>query len=141
MWRLTKGEKDFQKMMESKGMKLIPQPYLRKFRIRPDFYCVNDDTYYEVISTRSAYLVRAKHIRLSQKRGIRIKVVNPDGTPYERLKIRKRQPREKGTNPSYYIKDFPDNLWNKFRQICKERGVSMRSSIIKLIEDYMKERE
>jgi hypothetical protein len=72
----------FRNMMDSNGKTLIDQPYLEKSRMRPDFYCVEDKTYYIVIENRQAYHSRKQRIQQAILDGTRIKVVSPDGEPY-----------------------------------------------------------
>ena len=84
---INKGEIQFQILMEKKGYELISQPYLKQFRMRPDFYCLQNKTYYEVITTRQSYHFRKDKIKKAQESGFKIKVVNPDGTPYHSKKI------------------------------------------------------
>lgn len=79
---LNKGEQAFAEKMQAEGKKIIFQPYLREIKLRPDFYCVDDDIYYEVISTRQAYHLRKEKIKKAIDKGIKIKVVKPDGSPY-----------------------------------------------------------
>jgi len=88
-----KDEQRFYDSMIKKGKRLIIQPYLKQFKIRPDFYCIDEDTFYEVISTRQAYHSRKDRINAAIKKGLKIKIVNPDGTEYHskkpKLKIQK----------------------------------------------------
>lgn len=137
MWRLTKDEKKFSRVMKAKGMKLIPQPYLEKLHTRPDFYCINNDTYYEVISHRDSYLTRAKLIRRTKRRGIKIDVVNPDGTLYEKLKIARLKPRKDISNLSYLMRSCPKELWIKLKKKCDKEDITIRKFILKIIKDYV----
>jgi hypothetical protein len=88
---MNKKEEIFKKIMESKSMTLISQPYIKKLKMRPDFYCVEDETYYEVVGTRQAWW-QAKEKNLKAKRlGLKLKFVNPNGTQYV--------PRRRGWTP------------------------------------------
>lgn len=51
---------------------------------KPDFYCMEDDIYYEVSANRQAYHLSMKKIRRLREiyPDIKIKVVNPDGSEY-----------------------------------------------------------
>jgi len=82
---MVKSEEEFVNCPESQGKTLIPQP--RTFRYngtsyRPDFYCMQDDTYYEV----KTYLSIGGAIRLLEFKKfypyIKFKVVSPNGYPY-----------------------------------------------------------
>lgn len=82
---MVKSEKEFADIMISQGYTLIPQP--RTFRYngtsyRPDFYCMQDDTYYEV----KTYLSISAAIRLLEFKKfypyIKLKIVSPSGYPY-----------------------------------------------------------
>jgi len=79
---LNKSEIKFKEMMKSKGFELIPQPYLKKFKMRPDFYCPKTRTYYEVIGTRQAYHIKKEKIKFAIRNGLKVSVVHPDGRPY-----------------------------------------------------------
>lgn len=83
------GEKDFAEMMEKRGYTLIYQPSLPSFKMRPDFYCVEDETYYEIIATKQTYHARKDKIKNAQKMGIKLKVVYPDGTEFPIIKRNK----------------------------------------------------
>ena len=78
----NKNEIIFKRVMEEKGLTLISQPYIKELKIRPDFYCIENKTYYEVISTRQAYHVRKEKMLRAKQFGIKLQLVNPDGTSY-----------------------------------------------------------
>jgi len=73
------GERTFAKVMKARGDKFIHQPHIKHIKLRPDFYCLNDDTYYEVIGTRQAYYAKKRKLLKAQKIGIKIKIVEPNG--------------------------------------------------------------
>jgi len=82
---MVKSEREFADCPESQGKTLIPQP--RSFRYngtsyRPDFYCMQDDTYYEV----KTYLSIDEAIRLLEFKKfypyIKFKIVSPNGYSY-----------------------------------------------------------
>lgn len=79
---LNESEKAFSEIMENQGKKLIYQPYIREFKIRPDFYCLDDDTYYEVITTRQSYHSRKEKLKKAIESGLKLKIIKPDGSPY-----------------------------------------------------------
>ena len=79
---MTRARSRFQNRMNSNGLTLIDQPYLESCRMRPDFYCIEDETYYIVIENRQAYHSRKARIERAISSGTRIKVVTPDGDPY-----------------------------------------------------------
>ena len=79
---MTQSRSRFQNRMNSNGLTLIDQPYLESCRMRPDFYCIEDETYYIVIENRQAYHSRKRRIEKAISSGTRIKVVTPDGDPY-----------------------------------------------------------
>lgn len=85
----NKGEKSFEEIMKSRGFTLIYQPYLKEFKIRPDFYCIEEHKYYEVISTRQAFHARKIKMEKALKSGLNLILVNPDGTPYLRGNFKK----------------------------------------------------
>ncbi len=61
----------------------IPRPQMEgNITYTPDFYCFEDDIYYEVLASRSACSQRRKKIRLFKKQysNIKFKTVNPNGT-------------------------------------------------------------
>ena len=86
---INQGEERFRIMMEAKGFTLISQPMIEKAHIRPDFFCREEEIYYEVFSTRQAYHLRKFKIERAQRMGLRIKVVDPDGNPYPKPKLKK----------------------------------------------------
>ncbi len=90
----NKGEKIFEEIMKAKGFNLIYQPYIKKFKIRPDFYCLEDKTYYEVISTRQAFHNRKSKIKKAIKDGLNLMLVNPDGSLYDKKLTVPKHPLE-----------------------------------------------
>ncbi len=76
--------------MKSKGIDLESQPRIYLFNdgakdtyYRPDFYCPETDTYYEVIRTKQAYHLHKKQLQLMLINRYKIEVVNPDGSSYK----------------------------------------------------------
>jgi len=140
MWPLGKDEKIFKRIMEAKGKKLISQPYLEKLGIRPDFYCPEEDTYYEVISRRHSYLAKAKKIREVKRKRVKISVVNPDGTPYEPLFVREKRQKGKNEEKSYNLIHIDPDFWVRVKTKCIEEGISIRDKIITLLENWLTEK-
>ena len=91
----NKGEKEFYSLMRSKGILLERQPqYPKKFQRqnwpqRADFYSPITETYYEVISNYSAYYERYRLMLFAIFRGMKLNIVNPDGTVYRAPQNRK----------------------------------------------------
>ena len=84
-WEMVESEKEFARFMESQGKTLIPQPKTFRYNgtsYRPDFYCMQDDTYYEV----KTHLSPTQAIRLLKFKkfhpNIKFKIVSPNGYPY-----------------------------------------------------------
>jgi len=80
-------EEMFALYLESQGKAFAYEPIcfkLKKSRYTPDFYCPDDNTFYEVIGTRQAlHMSRAKIIRfLNEYPEIKFKLVRPDGKNY-----------------------------------------------------------
>jgi len=82
---IHESEKEFACFLESQGKSFVPQP--RTFRYngtsyRPDFYCPEDDIYYEVKTQLSSKIA----IRLLEFKKfypyIKLKIVSPNGYPY-----------------------------------------------------------
>ncbi len=88
---VNNGEKIFKDLMNDKGFTLVPHPYIRELKMTPDFYCVEDKTYYEIITTRQAYHSRKQKMWQAQRFNLNLKIVNPDGSPYI---PRRRGPRD-----------------------------------------------
>ena len=82
---MVKSEREFADFMISQGNTLIPQPRTFKYNgtsYRPDFYCMQDDTYYEV----KTYLSIGAAIRLLEFKKfypyIKLRIVSSSGYPY-----------------------------------------------------------
>lgn len=102
--RMNKTEQEFASMLESQNKLYFEQP--KKFKLpmphksyRPDFYVVEDGTFYEVAGTRQAYSYNREKYKVFQQvyPWLKFKVVNPDGTDYQHRKPRVtkvKQPHE-----------------------------------------------
>jgi len=82
---MVKSEREFADFLESQGKTWIAQPKTFKFNetsYRPDFYCPEDDMYYEV----KTHFGLGDAIRLLKFKKchpkIKLKVVSPNGYPY-----------------------------------------------------------
>lgn len=82
---MHKSEREFANFLESQGKTWIHHPKRFKFNdesYQTDFYCPEDDTYYEV----KTHLGLGEAIRLLRFKkfhpGIKFKVVSPNGYPY-----------------------------------------------------------
>ena len=82
---MFKSEKQFAEFLKSQGKTYKPQPKTFRFNgtnYRPDFYCPEDDTYYEVKKTLS--FGDTKRLLLFKKAfpNLKLKVVSPNGYPF-----------------------------------------------------------
>jgi len=82
---MVKSEKQFAHFLESQGKTYVPQPRTFKYNgksYRPDFYCMQDDTYYEV----KTQLLFSEAVRLLEFKKfypyVKLKIVAPNGYPY-----------------------------------------------------------
>lgn len=128
----------FMKIMESRGIKLIQQPYLREFHIRPDFYSPKEDIYYEVTSNRQAYLIKAKKIRQLNKKGLKIQFVRPDGSAYGPLSIKKVSRKDENENKNYMLVGISAKFWKQVRIKCISERVSIKGKILQLLDNWLK---
>jgi len=82
---MVESEREFADFLESQGKTYIAQPKTFKFdgtSYRPDFYCPEDNVYYEV---KTRFLLKEAIRLLKFKKfypNIKLKVVSPNGYPY-----------------------------------------------------------
>lgn len=128
------GEKQFAELLIKANKYFVYQPYLKAFKIRPDFFCIEDNIYYEVINTRQSYYARKDKIDAAIKAGINIKLVRPDGkeyisgekTDFDNIKVK-----------SLFIKDIPENLGMQIKVIAAQKGITIRDFVIAALEAYL----
>jgi hypothetical protein len=87
---MNKHEMTFASFLESKGYLyfiqpkkfILPKPY---HSYRPDFYVVDNNTFYEVSGTRQAYSYGREKYELFKVEypDLKLEIVNPDGTRYK----------------------------------------------------------
>ncbi len=79
---MHKSEKQFADYLAKNKLHYIYQPKtkkLKELRYTPDFYVLQNHTFYEVVGTRQAYHQNKEKI-LKAKKIIKLKIVKPDGT-------------------------------------------------------------
>ena len=103
-------EKQNKLYFEQPKMFELPMPYKS---YRPDFYVVDDNTFYEVSGTRQAYsLGKDKYHSFRETYPhLKFKVVNPDGSIY-----RTYNTKIGSAKPSYKTKDISEPLWKLYKQ-------------------------
>lgn len=126
------GEREFSEILIKEGKSFLYQPYLREFKIRPDFYCIDDDIYYEVIKTRQSYHARKDKINNAIAAGINIRVVKPNGREY--VSGRKI---DFGKTRALFIKDIPEDLAIKIKATAALKNMKIRELVIAAIEAYL----
>lgn len=90
------SEQQFAKYLTTRGFDWVYEPFAFSLNVprpvqsgnrtyRPDFFCPDNNTYYEVSATRQAHSQSMVKIKLLKKLhpNMKIRVVNPDGTPYQ----------------------------------------------------------
>lgn len=90
-------ELQFAEVFTKRGLTLVAQPcrfWLAGIRQKysPDFFCVEEDTYYEVSGSRQAHSQgRARIVLMAREYShIKFRVVKPNGEPYREIKKKKR---------------------------------------------------
>ena len=90
-------EEQFAEFLAGQGLAWAFEPI--RFQVRestylPDFYCPDDDTFYEVVGTTSTYHQNKEKVKkfIKDYPHINFKYVNPDGSPFI-YKPRKRKRR------------------------------------------------
>lgn len=84
---MNNREETFAVYLETQGKAFAYEPIcfkLKKSRYTPDFYCPDNDTFYEVIGTRQALHASKNRIIkfLTEYSGIKFRLVRPDGKNY-----------------------------------------------------------
>ena len=112
-------ESQFAKHLENRNKSWVYQPErfkLKNTTYRADFYCPEDDTYYEVVGTRQAISALKWKIQefIRTYPDIKFKIVKPNGENYyynrnkqkETTNITKYAPSAKQKEIQLYPKDF-----------------------------------
>jgi len=136
--KINQGEKKFQEKLEAEGKRFILQPYIPELHMRPDFYCIDNETYYEVIGSRSGYCLRKDKIAEAIKKGIKLKIVNPDGTPYAPKPRGRPQKSHKKKTSDYYLK-VDDQFWKVVKIETAREGITIKTLILTLLDKWLRE--
>ena len=138
---MYKREKEFTKYLHKNGKSWIYQPErfkLEKTTYRADFYCPENDTYYEVAGSRQAFhLIKPKLIEfIKTYPKIKFKIVRPNGREYASkeslLKEGKSKPKKK------FLFYMSEEMKNDLLQIAKERYLSIAEIIRIAIKEKIK---
>lgn len=134
--RNNASENRFEQKLISEGKTLIAQPYLQEFHLRPDFYCPEEDTYYEVIGTRQAWYQKRLKIQEARDKGLKIVTVDANGDPYPYSGPRKTSPvnSEGETTFEYLIKNIPDDLL----VAAKKKAIDLNKTMKQVLLDALK---
>ncbi len=137
MYPMYPSERIFADYLESQGKTYKAQPKTFKFAgmsYRPDFYCIEENTYYEVIATRGAYYRLKKKMECFVKTypHMKFKIVKPNGEKYYSSKYIDRIPNKKQIN--FQIKEEVDL---KFKAAAKEDDMTPSQVLRKLIKQYI----
>jgi len=103
------SELKFLKMMEAKGFTLIYEPV--RFEVGfsimvPDFYCLEEHCFYEIIATSVDHLKIQRMFCLSVFfPGIKIKYVNPDGKP-KKFKVAEKRRKVFQKHAEYLLHEY-----------------------------------
>lgn len=123
------SEKQFAHYLKSQGKTWLYEP--RRFKLKattykPDFYCPENDIYYEVVGTRQA-IWRAKNKIIEFKKSypnIKFKIVKPNGEMYIGRKFNLYAYRPKLTNFWYLLREEKSGLFEELKEIMKKEGLS-----------------
>ena len=155
------SEKQFYNTMKAKGFTLYFEPIRFKTsnsHYTPDFYCDENKTYYEVVGTRQAFHLNKHKYKEIILRGIKFKIVNPDGSNYIKKKKKKQKKKQIKNSPimldKEIIRAFKAKLVlrdKRFSQFAKDNKFNpavfslainghthLREEYQKAIEDYLK---
>jgi len=150
---MFESEQIFVEHMEAKGKALsyIPISFkLSKGTYRPDFYCPDDDTFYEVDAGTTAYYKKDKlNLFENEYPDIKFKVVTPGGQEIpkvggryflSRTKMDKSWKEKLPTNKSLFFGFLVSNeLYQKIASMAKKQSRSVSSMVRVLIKKELKE--
>lgn len=133
------NEEIFIKYLEEQNKSWIYEPkrfMLHNKKYIPDFYCPEDDVYYEVIGTRHAYYANKQKYEEFQEfyPELKFKIVNPDGSEF-RLKRRKFR-RGLGKTESVFVR-VPIKEANQLKDIAEETCRTLNSLIRQAIQEFL----
>ncbi len=139
---MNKSEGIFAEYLESKGRCWAYEPMrfiLSESTYRPDFYCPDNDTFYEVANTRQAFnFQRKKYERFVQEYPhIKFVIVHPSGELYALNKlvvVRKNNniKSKKRILTFYVFKDYLD----KMKRMSETRDCTVSLIINQAVDEY-----
>ena len=119
---MRESEGLFTEYLESMGKTWIYEPmrfHLSKSTYKPDFYCPDNDTFYEVSNTRQAFHSnKEKYERfIEEYPHIKFSIVRPSGELYASSQLvvvhKKNKTKEKKRKFTFYVfRDYFDKLQN-----------------------------
>lgn len=141
---MNKNEEQFAHLLEKQGKVWVYEPIrfdLDTTTYCPDFYCPDNNIFYEVIGTACAfYNNRHKYENLIKKYPlINLKIVKPDGTAFNPKPLFKGKARKKNKTICRQVKisiQLDDQLINIAEKECR----TIASVIRQAIKEYLERR-
>ena len=149
-------EKIFVQFLDRQNKTWLYEPkrfILKTSTYKPDFYCPEDDTYYEVVGTRQAIsAIFHKIIEFKNTYpNIKFKIVNPNGEPYKGSKLNlpdtysklkdfyylpQRQKYSKGI-----LSKIPIVSYYKMKELSEKESRTVASVIRQAVKEFFERRE
>jgi len=145
--RMFDSERKFADFLIANNKTYVFQPprfKLKKTTYRTDFYCPEDDTYYEVIGNRQAYHANEKKINEFKELypNLKFEIVKPDGRKYpsiiKYISINRGTIRRK---TKLFTLHICIDLLGKAKELAKKERRSTSSIINQALNEFFERRE
>jgi len=139
---MFKSEEVFAKFLDDQGKRWFYEP--RKFNLSfssytPDFYCVDNDTYYEVANGKSTLIKKEAKMNLFEKEypDLKLKVVTPKGKEIPKIDGRYCISKANVANHSPITAfSIPKELLEKVKAVAKEEDRPISYIYRKIVREH-----
>ena len=146
IYKMNIREEMFAKYLEKKGLAWVFEQIrfqLKDTTYKPDFYCPDNDTFYDVIGTRQALHCSRNKIKelLKTYPDIKYKMVKPTGEKYQIKPVRSiiyggKMKKIMENKLNFYL---PIKLEKRLREFADRKAWNVSFIIREAIEKYLKE--
>jgi len=139
---MNKREEIFVCYLENQGKCWIFEPIrfqLKNTTYTPDFYCPDEDVFYEVVGTRQAISQRAKKIAefIKTYPHIQFKLVHPNGKKYNYISRKMGKRKDPKDKMVFFGITINPKLLKQLNQYAKDNGYSVSFIIREALKSYL----